>query len=74
MSVTSLLRILAENPVKPRQFSFSIIQKKVVSPNDFPSLEKLSETLLAFVDRDNQTAERSTGNTLPMTSGTCSTA
>jgi transposase len=35
---------------------FSIIQKKVVSPNDFPSLEKLSETLLAFVDRYNQTA------------------
>ncbi|HUY46681.1 MAG TPA: hypothetical protein VMV92_13255 [Streptosporangiaceae bacterium] len=33
-----------------------IIQKKVVSPNDFPSLEKLSETLLAFVDRYNQTA------------------
>jgi transposase len=36
---------------------FSIIQKKVVSPNDFPSLEKLSETLLAFVDRYNHTAE-----------------
>ena len=35
---------------------FSILQKKVVSPNDFPSLEKLSETLLAFVDRYNQTA------------------
>jgi transposase len=35
---------------------FSVIQKKVVSPNDFPSLEKLSETLLAFVDRYNQTA------------------
>ncbi len=35
---------------------FSIIQKKVVSPNDFPSLEKLSETLLVFVDRYNQTA------------------
>jgi hypothetical protein len=35
---------------------FSIIQKKVVSPNDFPSLEKLSETLFAFVDRYNQTA------------------
>jgi transposase len=35
---------------------FSIIQKKVVSPNDFPSLEKLSETLLAFVERYNQTA------------------
>jgi transposase len=36
---------------------FSAIQKKVISPNDFPSLEKLSETLLAFVDRYNQTAE-----------------
>jgi hypothetical protein len=35
---------------------FSIIQKKVVSPNDFASLEQLSETLLAFVDRYNQTA------------------
>jgi len=35
---------------------FSIIQKKVISPNDFPSLEKLSEILLAFVDRYNQTA------------------
>jgi transposase len=35
---------------------FSVIQKKVVSPNDFPSLKKLSETLLAFVDRYNQTA------------------
>jgi hypothetical protein len=35
---------------------FSVIQKKVVSPNDFPSLEQLSETLLAFVDRYNQTA------------------
>jgi transposase len=36
---------------------FSIIQKKVVSPNDFPSLDKLSETLLAFVDRYNKTAK-----------------
>jgi transposase len=36
---------------------FSVIQKKVISPNDFPSLEKLSETLLAFTDRYNQTAE-----------------
>ena len=36
---------------------FSIIQKKVVSPNDFPSLEKLSETLLAFADRYNKTAK-----------------
>jgi transposase len=36
---------------------FSVIQKKVVSPNDFPSLEKLSETLLAFIGRYNQTAK-----------------
>jgi transposase len=36
---------------------FSIIQKKVVSPNDFASLDQLSETLLAFVDRYNQTAK-----------------
>ena len=36
---------------------FSIIQKKVVSPNDFASLEQLSETLLAFVRRYNQTAK-----------------
>ena len=36
---------------------FSIIQKKVVSPNDFTSLERLSGTLLAFVHRYNQTAK-----------------
>ena len=35
---------------------FSVIQKKVVTPNDFASLEQLSATLLRFVDRYNQTA------------------
>jgi transposase len=35
---------------------FSVIQKKVVTPNDFASLSQLSATLLAFVDRYNQTA------------------
>jgi hypothetical protein len=35
---------------------FSVIQKKVISPNDFASLEALSATLLAFVDRYNATA------------------
>jgi len=35
---------------------FSVIQKKVVTPNDFDSLEQLSRTLLGFVDRYNQTA------------------
>ncbi len=36
---------------------FSIIQKKVVSPNDFASLDQLSSTLLAFTGRYNQTAK-----------------
>jgi transposase len=35
---------------------FSIIQKKVVTPNDFASLGQLSATLLGFVARYNQTA------------------
>jgi transposase len=35
---------------------FSVIQKKVISPNDFASLEQLSGTLLAFTHRYNQTA------------------
>ena len=35
---------------------FSIIQKKVISPNDFASPGDLSATLLAFVDRYNQAA------------------
>ena len=35
---------------------FSIIQKKVISPNDFASHGELSATLLAFVDRYNQAA------------------
>lgn len=35
---------------------FSIVQKKVVTPNDFASTTELSQTLLAFVDRYNLTA------------------
>ncbi|MBV9445332.1 MAG: IS630 family transposase [Streptosporangiaceae bacterium] len=35
---------------------FSVIQKKVVTPNDFDSLGQLSRTLLGFTDRYNQTA------------------
>jgi transposase len=35
---------------------FSVIQKKVVTPNDFDSLEQLSQTLLAFIHRYNQNA------------------
>ena len=35
---------------------FSITQKKVITPNHFASLDELAGTLLAFVDRYNQTA------------------
>jgi transposase len=35
---------------------FSITQKKVLTPSDFASLDELAGTLLAFVDRYNQTA------------------
>jgi hypothetical protein len=35
---------------------FSIVQKKVISPNDFASTGQLAATLLAFTDRYNQTA------------------
>ncbi len=36
---------------------FSIVQRKVVKPQDFPDLDVLSERLLAFQDRYNATAE-----------------
>jgi len=35
---------------------FSIVQKKVISPNDFASTAQLAATLLAFIDRYNHTA------------------
>jgi transposase len=35
---------------------FSIVQKKVISPNDFASTAQLAATLLAFINRYNQTA------------------
>ena len=43
-------------PGLPDEIFFSVIQKKVVTPNDFDSLGQLSRTLLGFVDRYNQTA------------------
>jgi hypothetical protein len=43
-------------PGLPDEIFFSITQKKVISPNDFASLDELAGTLLAFVDRYNQTA------------------
>ena len=50
---------------------FSVIQTKVVTPNDFHSLEQLSRTLLAFIDRYNQTARPFSGNSPP---ATCTTS
>jgi transposase len=35
---------------------FSIVQRKVISPNDFASTTQLAATLLAFIARYNQTA------------------
>lgn len=35
---------------------FSIIQRKVVSPNDFASTDQLADTLQAFIARYNATA------------------
>jgi transposase len=35
---------------------FSIVQKKALTPNDFASTAQLAATLLAFIDRYNQTA------------------
>jgi hypothetical protein len=37
------------------QIFFSIIQKKVVTPNDFAGPDELSKTLLVFTGRYNQT-------------------
>src|SRR4029453_2589914 len=36
---------------------FSIVQHKVVAPNDFPSLRELKDRLLAFQGRVEQTAK-----------------
>lgn len=36
---------------------FSIVQRKVVKPQDFDSLDALATRLLAFQDRYNATAE-----------------
>ena len=53
---------------------FSVIQKKVVTPNDFASLGGLSATLLGFADRYNQTARHSAGNSPQQTCTTSWTA
>ena len=44
---------------------FSIIQKKVISPNDFASTSQLAATLLAFTTATTRPQGHSTGNTPP---------
>jgi hypothetical protein len=51
---TASSALAADDPLV--EIFFSIIQKKVVSPNDFASTSQLAATLLAFIDRYNQTA------------------
>ena len=43
-------------PGLPDEIVFSVIQKKVLTPNDFPGLGTLSYALLAFVNRYNHNA------------------
>ena len=43
--------------LNPVEIFFSIVQRKVVKPQDFPDLDVLAERLLAFQDRYNATAE-----------------
>jgi hypothetical protein len=50
---------------------FSVIQKKVVTPNDFASLSELSATLLGFVAATTRPPGRSAGNSPP---ATCTTS
>jgi DDE superfamily endonuclease len=46
---------------------FSIIQRKVVTPNDFTGLDEIRELLAAFEHRYNAIAEHSTGNSVATT-------
>ena len=53
---------------------FSIIQRKVVTPNDFVDLDQIAEPLAAFEDRYNHRPNRSTGPSPETTWPGCSPA
>jgi hypothetical protein len=53
---------------------FSILERKVLTPNDLTDLDALAERILAFQARYNATATRSTGASPAPTSTGCSTA
>jgi transposase len=62
MRAAYLNAILIHTPVHASwlnqvEIFFSIIQKKVISPSDFASLDNLAATLLAFIKRYNKTAK-----------------
>jgi hypothetical protein len=65
--------ILVHTPVhaswlNQAEIYFSIVQRKVVTPNDFPDLETLEQQLLAFGRRYEQIAHRSSGRSPAPTS------
>ncbi len=47
-------RLLAQSQI---EIYFSVVQRKVLTPNDFADLEVLAERLLAFQERYEQVAE-----------------
>ncbi len=47
-------RLLAQSQI---EIYFSVIQRKVLTPNDFADLDALVERLLAFQERYEQVAE-----------------
>ena len=51
---------------------FSVLQRKLITPDDFADLDDLADRLLAFEDRYNQAATPSTGPSATATSA-CST-
>ena len=44
-------------PRLPDEIYFSIVQRKVVAPNDFTDLDQIRDRLRAFEDRYNATAQ-----------------
>jgi DDE superfamily endonuclease len=53
---------------------FSVIQRKLLTPNDFGSLAEAETGLLAFQDYYQQIATRSSGSSPSPTSTSCSSA
>ncbi|MCK7626564.1 IS630 family transposase [Streptomyces sp. RS10V-4] len=68
--------VLVHTPVHPSwlnqvEIYFSVVQRKVVSPNDFTDLAQVTDRLRAFEDRYNATHSRSSGSSPPPTWTIC---